>query len=71
MSATNFGVNSAPVGTTVTTPYVNPVIPTPIPSAGAAKGFISRPSLKDRREISGSVPGGSLRYERKVSADRS
>ena len=44
MSATNFGVNSAPVGTTVTTPYVNPVIPTPIPSAGAAKGFSTMPS---------------------------
>ena len=40
MSATNFGVNSAPVGTTVTTPYVNPVIPTPIPSAGAAMNLL-------------------------------
>lgn len=45
MSATNFGVNSAPVGTTVTTPYVNPVIPTPIPSAGAAKGYSTLPNL--------------------------
>ena len=45
MSATNFGVNPAPVGTTVTTPYVNPVIPTPIPSAGAAKGYSTLPNL--------------------------
>lgn len=45
MSATNFGVNSTPVGTTVTTPYVNPVIPTPIPSAGAAKGFSTLPNM--------------------------
>ena len=45
MSATNFGVNPAPIGTTVTTPYVNPVIPTPIPSAGAAKGYSTLPNL--------------------------
>lgn len=45
MSATNFGLSSAPIGTTATTPFTNPVIPTPIPSAGAAKGFSTIPNM--------------------------
>ena len=45
MSTTNFGVSSAPIGTTATTPFTNPVIPTPIPSAGAAKGFSTLPNM--------------------------
>lgn len=40
MSTTNaFGLNPAPVGTTVTQPFTNPVIPSPVPSAGLAKGY--------------------------------
>ena len=45
MSTTNYGVSSAPIGTTATTPFTNPVIPTPIPSAGAAKGFSTIPNM--------------------------
>ena len=48
MSATNYGISSAPIGTTATTattPFTNPVIPTPIPSAGAAKGFSTLPNM--------------------------
>lgn len=44
MSTTNFGVSSAPIGTTATTSFTNPVIPTPIPSAGAAKGLSTLPN---------------------------
>lgn len=39
MSANTFGLNPAPVGTSVTQPFTNPVLPTPAPSAGSAKGF--------------------------------
>lgn len=45
MSTTNFGVSSTPIGTTATTPFTNPVIPTPIPSAGAAKGYSTMSSI--------------------------
>lgn len=45
MSTTNYGVSSAPIGTTATTPFTNPVIPTPIPSAGVAKGFSTIPNM--------------------------
>ena len=39
MSTNAFGLNPAPVGTTVTQPFTNPVIPSPVPSAGLAKGY--------------------------------
>lgn len=39
MSTNAFGLNPAPVGTTVTQPFTNPVVPSPVPSAGIAKGF--------------------------------
>lgn len=39
MSTNAFGLNPAPVGTTVTQPFANPVIPSPVPSAGLAKGY--------------------------------
>lgn len=45
MSATNFGINPAPVGTSVTKPFTNPVLPTPVPSAGAAKGYSTLPQV--------------------------
>ena len=39
MSTNTFGLNQAPVGTSVTQPFTNPVLPTPVPSVGTAKGF--------------------------------
>ena len=45
MSTTNYGVSSAPIGTTATSPFTNPVIPTPIPSAGVAKSFSTIPNM--------------------------
>lgn len=45
MSTTNYGLSTAPVGSSVTSAYTNPIIPTPIPSAGAAKGFSSLPNM--------------------------
>ena len=45
MSTTNFGVSSTPIGTTATTPFTNPVIPTPVPSAGVPKGFSTIPNM--------------------------
>ena len=39
MSTNAFGLNPAPVGTTVTQPFTNPVVPSPVPSAGLAKGY--------------------------------
>lgn len=38
-STTNFGLNPAPVGSTSTGAFTNPIIPTPIPSPGIAKGY--------------------------------
>lgn len=39
MSTNAFGLNPAPVGTTITQPFTNPVVPSPVPSAGLAKGY--------------------------------
>lgn len=39
MSTNAFGLNPAPVGTTVTQPFTTPVVPSPVPSAGLAKGY--------------------------------
>lgn len=45
MSTNTFGLNPAPVGTSVTKPFTNPVVPSPVPSAGTAKGFSSLPTV--------------------------
>lgn len=45
MSTNTFGLNQAPVGTSVTQPFTNPVVPSPVPSAGAAKGFSTLPTV--------------------------
>ncbi len=45
MSINTFGSNPASVGTSVTKPFTNPVLPTPVPSAGTAKGFTSLPTV--------------------------
>ena len=45
MSINTFGSNPASVGTSVTKPFTNPVLPTPVPSAGTAKGFSSLPTV--------------------------
>ena len=45
MSTNSFGLNQAPVGTSTTQPFTNPVLPTPVPSAGTAKGFSSLPTV--------------------------